>query len=126
MWGGGCVSSSSSAMYGNSGACSPDPALLTVAPCSGAACQVWAYLPSSTTFTLKNNSVTGAHINYLVDGFKILGNFVDTGNTSTTPHISDWAAATSGCNGVFWGALNKVAHAPSLSGYTDLNIHCER
>jgi hypothetical protein len=126
MWGGGCVSSSSSAMYGNSGACSLDPALLPVAPCSGGACQVWAYLPSSTTFTLKNNTVTGAHINYLVDGFKILGTFVDTGNTSTTPRLSDWQAATSGCNGVFWGALNKVAHAPSLSGYTDRNIHCER
>ena len=126
MWGGGCVSSSSNAMYGNSGACSPDPSPLTVAPCSGGACQVWAYLPPSTTFTLKNNSVTGAQINYLVDGFDILGTFVDTGNTGTTPQISDWAAATSGCNGVTWGALNKVAHAPSLYGYTDLIIHCER
>jgi parallel beta-helix repeat protein len=126
MWGGGCVNSSSSAMYGNSGSCSPDPSPATVGPCSGGACQIWAYLPASTTFTMSNNTVTGAQVNYLVDGFDILGHFVDTNNTSITPQMTDWAAAKSGCQGVTWGALSKVAHALSLPGYTDLIIHCER
>ena len=45
---------------------------------------------------------------------------------SKTPRISDWQAAKNGCQGVFWGALDKVAHALSLPGYTDLIIHCER
>ena len=126
MWSAGCVASSSAAMYGNSGACSLDPSPAMVAPCTGGACQIWAYLPSSSTFTMNNNAVTGAQINYLVDGFDILGSFTDTNNASTTPRISDWQAAKSGCQGVTWGTLDKVAHALSLPGYTDLIIHCER
>jgi len=126
MWGGACLNTSSGAMYGNSGSCSDNPSLETVAPCSGGQCQLWAYLPSGSTFTLRDNSVSGAQINYLVEGFAILGQFIDENNLSESPQLSDWAAARNGCNGVMWGALDRVAHHPAQPGYTDLLIHCER
>jgi len=129
MWGGACVNSSSSALFGNpvSGSgCPHDPSAATVAPCTGGKCQLWSYLPSGSTLTMKDNSVTGAQINYLIQGLDILGTFVDTNNTSAAPQMTDWAAAKTGCEGVFWGALGKVAHALTRPGYTDLIIHCER
>jgi hypothetical protein len=75
---------------------------------------------------LKDNIVTGAQINFLVEGFDILGQFIDANNVSQTPRKSDWQAAKTGCDGITWGALDKVAHHPSLPGYTDKRIHCER
>jgi hypothetical protein len=75
---------------------------------------------------LKDNTVTGAHINYLIEGFEILGVFIDENNVSETPRRSDWQAARTGCDGITWGALDKVAHHPSLPGWTDLGVHCER
>jgi hypothetical protein len=87
---------------------------------------LWAYVPAGSTFTLKDNSVTGAQINYLIEGLADLGQFIDQDNVSNSPQRSDWAAARAGCNGVTWGAFDKVAHDPSLPGYTDLLIHCER
>ena len=125
MWGGGCVSTSSVAAFGDP-ACSSSPSQSLVAPCTGGACQIWSFLPSSSTFTLKDNSVTGANINYLVEGFDLQGQFIDQNNLSQAPRLSDWQAARTGCNGITWGALDKVAHHPSLPGYTDLEIHCER
>ena len=68
----------------------------------------------------------GAQINYLVEGFLIKGQFIDENNISTAPRQSDWDASRLGCEGVIWGPYDKVAHHPSLSGYTDLLIHCER
>jgi hypothetical protein len=126
MWGGACVATSSIAMFGNSGSCLPHPSLSQVAACTGGKCQLWAYLPSGSTLTLKDNIVSGAQINYLIEGFAIFGQFIDENNISLTPQLSDWAAARSGCFGVTWAALDKVAHDPSLPGYTDLLIHCER
>jgi hypothetical protein len=126
MWGGGCVATSSGAMDGNSGACSTHPSLAGVGACSGGPCQLWAYVPAGSTFTLKDNTVTGAQINYLIEGLAELGQFIDQNNVSNSPQRSDWAAARTGCNGVTWGAFDKVAHDPSLPGYTDLLIHCER
>jgi hypothetical protein len=125
MWGGGCVQTSWTSAVGNS-ACSlhPDPA--TVAPCTGGVCQIWTEIPVGGTFTLKDNTVTGAHINYLVEGFLIKGTFIDENNVSITPRQSDWGASRAGCNGVTWGPFDKVAHDPTLSGYTNLEIHCER
>ncbi len=127
MWGSGCVNVLSPAEYGNSVSdCSVQPTPATVGPCTGNLCELWAYLPSGSTFTLDKNTVTGAQINYLVDGFDILGTFVDTGNKSTNPQITDWQAAKAGCKGITWGALDRVAHNLSLPGYTDLIIQCER
>ncbi|MCL4529834.1 MAG: hypothetical protein M1282_10525 [Chloroflexi bacterium] len=125
MWGGACVDTSSIAMFGNSG-CSTHPSQPTVAACTGGKCQLWAYVPSGGTLTLKDNTVTGAHINYFIEGLDVLGAFIDENNISLSPQFSDWDAARHGCNGVTWGALDKVAHDPTLPGYTDLLIHCER
>jgi hypothetical protein len=126
MWGGACLNTSSNTMFGNSGSCSANPSLDDVAPCAGGQCQLWAYVPSGSTFTLSDNSVSGAQINYLIEGFAILGQFIDESNASFSPQRSDWAAARSGCFGLTWGALDKVAHDPPLPGYTDLMVHCER
>jgi hypothetical protein len=125
MWGGACVASSSPAMLGDGG-CSTHPSQGNVAACSGGACQLWAYVPSGGTFTLKDNTVTGAHINYFIEGLDVLGTFIDQNNVSQAPQLSDWNAAKHGCNGVTWGASDKVAHDPTLPGYTDVLIHCER
>jgi hypothetical protein len=97
-----------------------------VQACKGKACQLWAYVPAGSTFVLKDNLVTGAHINYLVEGLAVLGEFVDENNVSQTPRISDWEASRGGCFGYVWGALDKVAHDPSLPGYKDMPVHCER
>jgi hypothetical protein len=75
---------------------------------------------------MKDNTVTGAQLNYLVEGLVAKGQFVDENNVSVSPQLSDWEAAKKGCKGVTWDALDKVAHHPSLPGYTDLRIHCER
>ena len=125
MWGGGCVQSYNPGAYGNP-ACSTNPDPDQVAPCTGDSCQIWAVLPEGETFILKDNSVTGAHINYLLEGILIKGQLIDENNISIAPRQSDWEASRSGCEGVFWEPLDKVAHHPSLSGYTDLMIHCER
>lgn len=126
MWGGACVDSSSSAMFGNRGTCSVHPSQDKVESCTGGRCQLWAYLPAGSIFTLKDNLVSAAQINFLVEGFDNLGQFMDENNISQMPQLSDWHAAKIGCEGVRWGALDKVAHDPILPGYKDLMIHCER
>jgi parallel beta-helix repeat protein len=125
MWGGGCVQTFWTSAVGNP-TCSNNPNPSTVAPCIGGVCQIWTELPASGTFTLKDNTVTGAQINYLVEGFLIKGQFIDQNNISITPRQSDWGASRTGCNGVTWGPFDKVAHDPTLPGYTNLEIHCER
>ena len=87
---------------------------------------MWAYLPPGATAAMTDNSVTGAHINYLVEGFAIFGGFVDENNASFSPRRSDWEAARSGCEGVTWGPLDKVANHPALPGYIGMFVHCER
>jgi hypothetical protein len=75
---------------------------------------------------LKDNVVTGANINYLIEGFDLQGQFTDENNISRAPRLSDWQAARTGCNGITWGPLDKVAHHPALPNWTNLEIHCER
>jgi len=125
MWGGACVAASTGAIFGNP-TCSSEPSQTLVAPCTGGPCQIWSFLPASSTFTLKDNIVTGANINYLVEGFDALGQFIDENNISQTPRRSDWQAARTGCNGITWGPLDKVAHHPSLPNWTNRVVHCER
>jgi len=125
MWGWGCIYDEKPTFYGNpTCTTNPDPDL--VAACTGNICQVWVVLEEGETFTMKDNSVTGAHVNYLIEGFLIRGRFIDENNISIAPRQSDWEAARTGCEGVKWGPLDKVAHHPSLPGYTDVTIHCER
>jgi len=125
MWGGACITNPGPYTFGNP-TCSLNPNPDDVVACTSGMCQIWLVLPESETLTLKDNNVTGAHLNYLVEGFLIKGQFVDENNVSSLPRQSDWDAARLGCNGVFWGPKDKVAHHPTLPGYTDLLIHCER
>jgi len=131
LWFGGCfdesheIDETGDIYYGNP-TCSGDPDPDTVAPCTGGTCQIWAVLSEGDTLTWKDNIVIGAHINYLVQGFLIKGEFIDENNISIDPRQTDWEAAKYGCNGITWGPLDKVAHNPSLPGYTDLIVHCER
>lgn len=131
MWGAGCVAWGAPSAVGNPGSCSAEPAPPAGTLCTeGAPCQVWAHVAAGKTFTLRGNSVTGAHINYLIEGLDLVGTLVESNNTSSTPRQSDWEAAKNGCwEGslvVTWGPLSKVAHHPSRSGWTDKRIHCER
>jgi hypothetical protein len=125
MWGDACVSTSTAAIFGNP-ICSINPVESLVAPCTGGTCQIWTYLPAGGTFTLKDNVITGANINYLIEGFDLQGQFTDENNISRAPRLSDWQVARTGCNGITWGPLDKVAHHPALPNWTNLEIHCER
>lgn len=123
MWGGGCVGQALPAAVGNAGGCVPEPAPPGGALCGGGRCQVWNYAPPAAPIVLRDNQVTGAHINYLIEG--VDGPVTATGNSSAAPQLSDWESAR-GCDGVSWGPLEFVAHHPSRPGWTDLRVHCER
>jgi len=131
MWGGGCVQTSPPAAVGNTGTCTAEPPQPLGTLCTpGALCQEWAYVAAGATFTLKDNYVSGAQINYLIEGLDLVGTLVESGNTSGPPQMSDWEAAKLGCyaNGTvdYWGAIDRVAHHPTLPGWTDQRVHCER
>lgn len=125
MWGGACESNPLAGTYGTP-YCSAEPDLEDVGPCLGDTCQLFLLLPEGKTFSFTDNSVTGAHINYLIEGFLVKGDFIDENNISSSPQQSDWETARYGCDGLTWGPLDKVAHHTSLPDYTDLRIHCER
>lgn len=126
MWGAGYVKFGYATAYGNSNF-SNEPSEADVAPCTwGVGCQIWAYLPKDGKVIMEDNTVTGAQINYLIVGFALFGEFIDNNNVSLTPQLSDWPAAKTGCKGVIWGALDKAAYHPSLPGYEEVRVHCER
>ena len=125
MWGGACVQTSNDSVIGNS-TCSLEPPQPKGRACGSGACQLWASIPPNGTLTLKDNTVSGAQINYFIEGVDVMGQLIEQNNISQTPRLSDWEAAKAGCNGIIWGALDKVAHDPSLPGWTDLRIYCER
>ena len=87
---------------------------------------MYAHIAEGATYLLAGNRVVEAHINYLVEGMDVVGEFIQYDNLSEAPRMSDWHAARAGCDGVIWGALDFVAHHPSLDGWTDLLVHCER
>ncbi len=125
MWGGACVSTSTKAMIGNS-TCSPDLPSPKGAACTSGTCQLWAYVSPGGEVTLKGNTIAGAQINYMIEGLDLEGKLVDTDNVSVSPRITDWGAAKTGCSGITWGAFDRMAHSPSLPGWTDIAIYCER
>ena len=125
MWGGACEIDPLPGTYGTP-YCSSEPNAEDAGPCIGDICQVYLLIPEGETFIFKDNTVTGAHINYLFEGIINKGEFIDENNVSLSPQKSDWEAAKFGCDGITWGPLDKVAHHPSLPGYTDLRVHCER
>jgi hypothetical protein len=73
--------------------------------------------------------VTGAQINYLIEGLDVQGALNIDDNQSSAPRETCWHAATYGCgNQSFqrtWGPLDFVAHHPTLDGWTDQIVHCE-
>lgn len=131
MWSGGCVYQSHGSAIGNPGPCvyEPSPPQGTLCP-EDETCQEWAHVAQGATFTLADNHVEGAHINYLVEGLDLEGTLVESGNTSGPPRLSDWQSAREGCwDGsaqVTWGPIDRVAHHPTLPGWTDQWVHCER
>ncbi len=128
MWGGGCRRNvMDPALIGNPNLCTSEPAQPNGTYCIvGADCQIWAYVSAGTTFTLANNYVSGAHVNYLIEGLDLAGTLDEFGNTSGPPHRTDWEAARNGCVGLTWSPKDRVAHHPTRPGWIDLRIHCER
>lgn len=127
MWGGACLGNQVRPTIGRPG-CSLEPIAPHGALCSSnPTCQVWASVAQEDAFfMLTDNSVRGAHLNYLIEGLDLVGRLVENNNHSQTPRRSDWQAAREGCHGVYWGPSDKVAHHPSLPGWSDLRVHCER
>ena len=131
MWVGGCRDNADPGLIGNPNVCVADPPQPFGTPCiPGSSCQIWAYVAEGTTFTLKDNYVSGAQVNYLIEGLDLLGTLVESGNTSGPPRMTDWEAAKTGCtwDGITdtWGTIDRAAHHPSLDGWVDQRIHCER
>jgi hypothetical protein len=131
MWGGGCVDFAYSMQVGRPGACIHEPLPPEGALCTyGVRCQVWAHVAQGASFVLQGNYVQGAQVNYLIEGLDVVGTLVGGGNASGAPRMSDWESARNGCPGPStmdtWGTIDRVAHHPSLAGWTDQRVHCER
>ena len=130
MWGAGCTAYPWPGSLGLPGACSS----LSAAPgetfcVPGQMCRTWGYVPAATTFTVADNTVTGAQVNYLVGGVDVAGELVAVDNTSLVPRMTDWQGdASCEWDGIVdsWGPLDFVAHNPTLAGWTDQRIYCER
>jgi len=131
MWGGGCVGDANPTQVGRPGNCVHEPLPPQGGLCTaGTTCQVWAHVAQGASFTLSGNHVEGAQINYLIEGLDLLGDLLESGNTSGQPRMSDWEAARNGCPGPSgldrWGTIDRVAHHPSIAGWMDQRIHCEQ
>jgi hypothetical protein len=130
MWGGGCVGAAVPAAFGNPNVCTAEPGQPMGTQCvDGDPCQIWGHVAAGQVFTLKDNHVAGAQVNYLIEGMDVMGTLLETGNTSGPTRASDWESDT-GCwmGGAFdtWGQIDRVAHHPTMPGWVDRRIHCER
>jgi hypothetical protein len=128
MWEAGCVGYANPSTVGIAGACQAEPLQPKGTLCTeGQPCQAWAYVAKGKTLTLRDNRVTGAQVNYLVEGVDLLGSLDKSGNLSVTPRMTDWEG-DAGCWmwGQFdtWATIDKAAHHPSIPGWTDQRIHC--
>ena len=130
MWGGGCIRTANPSAVGKSESCAADPPQPNGALCTGGRlCQVWAYVSAGSSLILRDNFVKGAQVNYLVEGLDLAGSFIAENNISEAPMDTDWrhsARCTLGGVTDSWGTYDFVAHSPSLPGWTDIRIHCER
>jgi hypothetical protein len=130
MWGAGCTNYANPNAVGDPGSCSslsPPPGWMLCVV--GQTCRVWGYIPAGETFTLVDNTVTGAQVNFLVEGLDVQGELVVSGNVSESPRMTDWFGSRD-CtwDGITysWGALDFVAHDPTIEGWLDQRIYCER
>jgi hypothetical protein len=90
---------------------------------------VWGHIPKGATFTLADNTVIGAQVNYLVGGLEVLGELAISGNVSESPRMTDWEedrACTRYSTTDSWGTIDFVAHDPTIAGWTDQRIYCAR
>ncbi len=131
MWNLGCTGSAWPSARGTPNECMSEPQQPMGKMCiKDAPCQQWAYIAEGSTFTLQDNNVSGAQINYLVEGLDLMGEFIDINNTSEAPRMTDWVSSQYGCirNGStdYWNTLDFVAHHPTLDGWTNQRVHCER
>jgi hypothetical protein len=130
MWGAGCVTEANSSAVGNHDQCLADPPQPMGALCTeNALCQEWAHVSAGSTFTLRDNYVSGAQVNHLIGGLDLVGTLDESGNTSGPPRMTDWQDDENCWRaGAFdsWGMIDKAAHHPTLPGWTDQRIHCER
>jgi hypothetical protein len=135
MWSAGCTDNPSPSAIGTIGPCksiSPPPPptdLLTTTCDPDQPCRLWGYVPRGEALTLTNNVVTGAQVNFLIEGVVFAGQFVEYGNISVSPRMTDWEG-DQGCtwDGITdsWGAIDFVAHDPTIAGWTDQRIYCTR
>lgn len=130
MWGGACRTGWFGNV-GNANTCEDDPATPHGALCLlDQPCQLWAHVAPGGSLSLQDNFVEGAQINYLIEGLDNMGDLIISGNESQGPRETDWQAAADGCwNGTInrtWGTFDFVAHHPSIPGWTEQVVHCER
>ncbi len=130
MWGTGCDYHPSSHLIGNVGPCSslsPPPGGTNCDP--NQPCRLWGYIPEGETLTLANNVVSGAQVNYLIEGLEVVGELIEHDNISESPRMTDWQGDID-CtwDGITdsWGTLDYVAHDPTISSWIDQRIYCER
>jgi hypothetical protein len=131
MWLRGCTDNAWASARGTPFDCQSEPDQPGGTLCrEGQPCQEWAFVAEGTTFTLQDNFVRGAQVNYLIEGLDLMGELIESGNISEEPRRADWPSSWMGCDldgGVdFWGPLDFVAHHPSVDGWLDQRIHCTR
>jgi hypothetical protein len=127
MWGGGCFPASYSQIAVGDGSCVHDWTIADPAGhiCGNASvCQEWIWASATAPFVVHDNNVSGAMVDYVVGG--VSGAFSQYHNAAGTPRQSDWEAASAGCLGHTWGPMQYAAHNPTIPGWTDLSIQCER
>jgi parallel beta-helix repeat protein len=126
MWGGGCRDGGFGNV-GNPNSCSGEPEPPQGTLCIvDQLCQIWAHIAPGGFLTLADNFVSGAQINFLIEGLDNLGTLEISGNESVDPQETDWVSATWGCNNQTWGPLDFVAYHPTLPEWTEQKVHCER
>ena len=77
MGNGGCVGYADLVAIGNPNVCTAEPPQPMGTQCvQGEPCQIWAYVPAGETLTLRDNHVTGAQVNYLIEGLDLVGNLI--------------------------------------------------
>ncbi len=130
-WGNGCEPAPTAATFGIAGDCSifsPPP---EGASCdANTMCRTWGEIAPGTSVTLADNEVEGAQVSYVISGLDVLGDLILSGNQSADPHLTDWEgdADCVWTEGIVdrWGALDFVAHNPTIEGWEDVRITCVR
>jgi hypothetical protein len=126
----GCVGYANSSAIGNVGTCQAEPPQPLGTLCTeGEPCQEWAHIGAGEYFEMRGNYVSGAQVNYLIEGLDLMGEIRLSNNTSGAPRMTDWqddAYCLRGGQLDSWGTIDRVAHHPTLPGWTDQRIHCER